>query len=175
MWIRVPAKVDSGKGPFLAWRWQPPLISSHSGKRVRDLSGVTYKGTHQFIGLYPHDLVTSQRLHLLIPLYRGLVFSVQICGGACRELVNFPSLWQNTWDNQEEKVYFGSQFQKFQFMVAWPCCFRPVAAQYIMVGGTDWGRCSPNGGWEAKRETEQGCDHKVLFKGYSPSDLTSFH
>jgi hypothetical protein len=29
-----------------------------------------------------------------------------------------------------EKVYFGSGFQ---FVITWPCCCGPVAAQYIMV------------------------------------------
>lgn len=28
------------------------------------------------------------------------------------------------------KVYFGSPFQKFQFMIAWTHCFRPEVAEH---------------------------------------------
>jgi hypothetical protein len=35
---------------------------------------------------------------------------------------------------KERKVGVDSQFQKVHSMVAWPCCFEPMAAQDITVG-----------------------------------------
>jgi hypothetical protein len=37
------------------------------------------------------------------------------------------------------KIYFESQFQRFQFIVVWSHCSGPMARQYIMVGLTWWG------------------------------------
>jgi hypothetical protein len=45
------------------------------------------------------------------------------------------------------RIYFGSCFQKFQPMVSWLCCFRPVARQKHHGGG-----CLSHGSQEAKRE-----------------------
>jgi hypothetical protein len=37
---------------------------------------------------------------------------------------------------KEEKVYFGSQFQRFQSMVAWLYCFGPMTA--VHHGESSW-------------------------------------
>lgn len=61
----------------------------------------------------------------------------------------------NTGDNQliKGKVYFGSQFWRFQFMVA--CCFGPVAKQEMTVGTC--GGAKPLTSWlESKREKGEG-------------------
>jgi hypothetical protein len=54
--------------------------------------------------------------------------------------VTFASLWQNIWQKQFKgrKIYFGSWFQRVQFMVAWPCALE----QNIMVLGA-CGRWKP--------------------------------
>jgi peptide methionine sulfoxide reductase MsrB len=57
-------------------------------------------------------------------------------------LVSFPSLKQNTYEIQlqEEKIYFGSQFLKFQSMVTWPHYYGPVVKQSIIVERVCYGR-----------------------------------
>lgn len=43
-------------------------------------SGVFHRGTHPIIRLHPHDLITAQRPHLLMPWHWGWVFNIRILG-----------------------------------------------------------------------------------------------
>ena len=58
-------------------------LHPHLGERARELpGGLFYKGTNPTHGvLHPHDLITSQRPHLLIPLHWGLEFQHMNGGG----------------------------------------------------------------------------------------------
>jgi hypothetical protein len=51
-------------------------------------------------------------------------------------LVSFPSLWVSQLKKEDEEVYSGSQFWRFQSMVTWPNCFGPMTRQNIMEGHT---------------------------------------
>jgi hypothetical protein len=45
------------------------------------------------------------------------------------------------------KIYFGSQFKRFQSMVAWPCA---LEQNIMVVGVCGGGDCSPHGVQEAE-------------------------
>jgi hypothetical protein len=41
---------------------------------------------------------------------------------------------------QRRKIYFGSWFQRFGFMVTWPHVSGPVVRQYLLAEGHDAGK-----------------------------------
>jgi hypothetical protein len=73
----------------------------------------------------------------------ALFYSQNLCQSV------FMSVRQNTWHKQfnDGRNYFGSQFQRYQFMVTCLCPSAPLVRQYIMVVGA----CGIGSSWEAER------------------------
>lgn len=65
------------------------------------------------------------------------------------------------------KVYFDSQFQRLQAIVAWPCYPGLCQPEHMLEEV-----CSPHGSWAAEREALGAA---VPLKGTFPNDLTLFH
>lgn len=72
-----------------------------------------------------------------------------------RVLATFLSLQWNTWDAQRERLGFGSQFERIQSIICWPCCFGPV------VGDT-----SQEEPWQSKVTPFKGEEEG---RGWSPT------
>ena len=66
--IRVPTRANSGEDLLFVAGCHLLTVSSHGQKKRRELSGVSFKRTLiPFMKAPPHDLITSQRPHFLIP------------------------------------------------------------------------------------------------------------
>lgn len=72
------------------------------------------------------------------------------------------------------QAYSGSQFQRVQSMVTWPCCSGLVATQCITAEYTGKENCSPHSGEQESREEEEGLGSQYPLRGGMPRDLTSF-
>ena len=90
----------SGENLLLSYRhWT--CFSSCEGRDKGSLLSLFYKGTDLIKGLHPHDLISSQGSHLLIPLPWGLGFQhmnlgrTQAFGPYC-ELFTIKLCWKNS-------------------------------------------------------------------------------
>jgi hypothetical protein len=117
------------------------------------------------------SIVMVQRLRMAWVWGDSSYFIAAICQES--DWVSFPSLWQNTWDNQLKggHVYFGSLLQKFLPMVIWHYCFGPAETQYVMVGACDRGGLLISG---CKERDRKGLGSQCPLQGLTPNELTSF-
>jgi hypothetical protein len=69
-------------------------------------------------------------------------------------LVSFPSLWQNTWDDQldKRKGLFWLMVSDHR-LLAWPCCFWPCGKVNQHGRAYGRGKCSFKGGWEVTEKS----------------------
>jgi hypothetical protein len=74
---------------------------------------------------------------------------------------------------EEEKVSFGSQFQKFQSWLVDSVAFGPVVTQFNMVGVHGKRNLFTSWDQEAKREKRLGFQWPLQV--YTSNDLTSSH
>lgn len=84
---------------------------------------------------------TKDSLFPIVSSPNHLRHNVGICYSAfhhCNKIFEINSL--------KEESFFGSQFQSFQSMVTWPCCFGPLVTQCIMAGAHSRGSCLVHGG-----------------------------
>jgi hypothetical protein len=111
------------------------FISSKWDTRVRLLCTVLWELQHGLKKAIIHTYVTESQLSVAVT---------------------------NTRHNQciRRKDYFGSQFWRFQSVIGWPCCFRPVAS--IRLGVHKRAKLLSSGSGHEKRERHTLSDLKPI-------------
>jgi hypothetical protein len=110
--------------------------------------------------------------------YEGYLIAVLICMSLITKYVSLLSLWQNSWGKQleEGKIYFGSWFQRYQYMVTWLHYFWGTVRQNIIACGEGawWGKAAQLMATRKQRVKEmgRGQGQDIPFKGMPPG-LTS--
>jgi hypothetical protein len=99
-----------------------------------------------------------------------LTLGIILCSTLCRSSSRYCDKLPKRISLKGGKVYFHSGFQSMAFG---PCCFGPVAGQYIMAGGDEGGSLSPRD--HKKQRGRKGPGPQYPLQGHSPSGLTSFH